>query len=43
MHQCRFNNCLHVNEPGCAVTEAVAQGNIAEFRYINYLNMLNSI
>ena len=43
MHQCRFNNCLHVNEPGCAVTEAVAQGNIAEFRYINYLNMLDSI
>ncbi len=43
MHQCRFNNCLHVNEPGCAVTEAVAQGNIAKFRYINYLNMLNSI
>lgn len=43
MHQCRFNNCLHVNEPGCAVTEAVSQGNIAEFRYTNYLNMLNSI
>lgn len=43
MHQCKFNNCMHVNEPGCAVVEAVSNGNIAEFRYSNYLNMLNSI
>ncbi len=43
MHLCKFNNCLHVNEPGCAVTKAVSQGNIPEFRYTNYLNMLDSI
>lgn len=43
MHGCRFNNCIHVNEPGCAVTKAVSGGDIAEFRYNNYLNMLNSI
>jgi len=43
MHDCRFNNCLHVNEPGCAVTRALEAGDIAEFRYDNYLNMLNSI
>jgi ribosome biogenesis GTPase len=43
MHKCKFNNCLHVNEPGCAVIEAVKKGGIVEFRYTNYLNMLDSI
>ncbi len=43
MHDCKFNNCIHVNEPGCAVVNAVEDGEIAEFRYNNYLNMLNSI
>lgn len=40
---CQFNNCLHVNEPGCAVKAAVAAGEIAEERYIGYLGMLDSI
>ncbi len=40
--QCRFNNCLHINEPGCAVMEAVEQGSIAEFRYLDYVNMVES-
>lgn len=40
MNQCRFNNCLHVNEPGCAVRNAVESGKMATFRYQNYLNML---
>lgn len=43
MPSCRFNNCIHVNEPGCAVVEAVSVGKIAEFRYNNYLNMLDSL
>ncbi len=43
MPQCRFNNCIHVNEPGCAVIEAVENGEIARFRYINYLKMLEDI
>ncbi|MFK5855731.1 MAG: ribosome small subunit-dependent GTPase A [Bacteroidota bacterium] len=43
MHQCKFNNCLHLNEPGCAVTTALKDGELAEFRYTNYLNMLDSI
>ncbi len=43
MHQCKFNNCMHINEPNCAVTKALKNGDIAEFRYENYLNMLNTI
>ena len=43
MHDCRFNNCLHLDEPGCAVIEAVEKGEIAAFRYTNYLNMLEGL
>ena len=43
MPHCRFNNCIHVKEPGCAVIEAVEKGEIAKFRYTNYLNMLKDI
>lgn len=39
-HQCRFNNCLHINEPGCAVKIAVETGQIAETRYQSYCNIL---
>lgn len=38
---CRFDNCIHVNEPGCAVLEAVKNGEIALSRYNSYLNMLD--
>jgi ribosome biogenesis GTPase len=41
MGECRFNNCLHVNEPKCAVREAVEKGEIDEERYHNYLSILN--
>ncbi|MCL4163108.1 UNVERIFIED_CONTAM: hypothetical protein GTU68_009040 [Idotea baltica] len=37
---CKFNNCLHKNEPKCAITKAVEDGEIAEFRYHNYINIL---
>ncbi|MDX1955076.1 MAG: ribosome small subunit-dependent GTPase A [Chitinophagaceae bacterium] len=40
---CRFNNCLHINEPGCAIKEAVEQGQIYEERYASYFNILNSL
>ena len=39
---CKFNNCLHDKEPKCAVKAAVESGEIADFRYRNYLNMLHS-
>lgn len=40
---CRFNNCLHKDEPGCAVRAAVEEGRIAGSRYNNYLDMLEGI
>lgn len=43
INDCRFNNCIHTEEPGCAVKQAVEEGNIAPARYISYLNMLESI
>lgn len=42
MHHCKYNNCLHQNEPGCAVRNAVNENLFDEERYINYLNILNS-
>lgn len=41
--QCQFNNCLHTNEPGCAVKEGVIEGEIMEDRYVSYYNILESI
>ncbi|MCF2603599.1 ribosome small subunit-dependent GTPase A [Parabacteroides distasonis] len=38
--ECRFNNCTHRHEPGCAVLEAVKEGLISESRYKSYLNIL---
>ena len=40
---CQFNNCLHINEPGCAIKEAVVDGEINEDRYVSYVNILDSI
>jgi ribosome biogenesis GTPase len=38
---CRFGNCTHTHEPGCAVLQAVAEGKIAESRFNSYLSMLD--
>ena len=38
---CRFGNCTHTHEPGCAVVRAVEEGVIATSRYESYLNMLD--
>ncbi|MBQ0142932.1 MAG: ribosome small subunit-dependent GTPase A [Prevotellaceae bacterium] len=38
---CKFNNCTHTHEPGCAVIEAVENHLISQSRYISYLSMLN--
>lgn len=40
---CRYSDCVHLDEPGCAVCEAVKNGNIAFSRYESYLSMLGDI
>jgi ribosome biogenesis GTPase len=40
---CQFNNCMHVNEPGCAIKKALNEGQIHVERYISYCNILDSI
>ena len=39
---CKFSNCIHVKEAGCAVRAAVEAGNISNARYRSYLRILNS-
>ncbi|GHB44767.1 ribosome small subunit-dependent GTPase A [Mongoliitalea lutea] len=38
--QCRYNNCQHVNEPGCVVLEKLEEGYIHPYRYDSYINIL---
>ncbi|WP_342646473.1 ribosome small subunit-dependent GTPase A [Mucilaginibacter sp. CSA2-8R] len=41
MHSCRFHNCRHINEPGCAVLDALENGEIEPSRYESYLSIYN--
>jgi ribosome biogenesis GTPase / thiamine phosphate phosphatase len=41
MTDCKFNNCLHVNEPKCAIIKALELGEISQERYQSYLGILN--
>ena len=43
LHECQFNDCMHINEPGCAIKKAVEEGNIAPERYISYRNILDTM
>lgn len=43
INECQFNNCLHINEPGCAVKNALETGSVNIDRYISYCNILDSI
>jgi len=40
---CKYANCMHRNEPSCAVKEAIANKEISEFRYINYLTLIDEV
>ena len=40
---CQFNNCMHTNEPGCAVKRQVGIGSVAEDRYVSYLTILDTM
>lgn len=41
LDHCQYSNCQHINEPKCAIKDAVAKNEIADFRYNNYLSMYN--
>ncbi len=41
--ECRYYNCTHIHEPGCAVMEAYKDGHIAASRYDSYINMVESL
>ena len=43
LHDCRFANCTHTHEPGCAVVKAVDEGRLSPIRYQNYVNILTSM
>jgi ribosome biogenesis GTPase len=43
LNDCQFNNCMHMNEPGCAIKEAVIAGKIHEERYVSYCSISDSI
>ncbi len=43
INDCQFNNCMHLNEPACAVKAAVENGTIHMDRYISYCNILETI
>lgn len=43
INDCQFNNCMHSEEPNCAVKKAVLENKISEDRYISYRNILDSI
>jgi ribosome biogenesis GTPase len=43
INDCYFNNCLHIDEPGCAVKKAVEEGRIDEERFFSYFKILETI
>lgn len=45
LHECQFNNCIHINEPGCAIKMIVenGEGSITMDRYISYYKILQTI
>ena len=43
INECQFNNCLHMEEPGCAIKKALDEGRIHMERYFSYLNIVDSI
>jgi ribosome biogenesis GTPase len=43
INDCQFNNCLHINEPGCAVKKGLEEGKVSVERYVSYCNILDSL
>ena len=43
LRSCKFNDCLHLEEPGCEVKDRVSKGDISKSRYDNYVELLSEI
>ncbi len=43
INDCQFNNCMHINEPGCGVKKAVNAGTVSVDRYASYLTILDTM
>ena len=43
INKCKFNDCLHINEPDCAIKNAVSEGLISSIRYNNYKELVNIV
>ena len=43
LNDCQFNNCMHINEPGCAIKDAVNKGEINVDRYVSYMTILDTM
>jgi ribosome biogenesis GTPase len=43
LHECQFNNCMHINEKNCGVKNGVNKGTVSEERYISYLTILDTM
>jgi ribosome biogenesis GTPase len=43
LNNCQFNNCMHINEPGCAIKEALNKGEIHVDRYVSYMAILDTM
>jgi ribosome biogenesis GTPase / thiamine phosphate phosphatase len=43
LNNCQFNNCMHINEPGCAIKEALNEGQINVDRYVSYMSILDTM
>ncbi|MGB8194741.1 MAG: ribosome small subunit-dependent GTPase A [Chitinophagaceae bacterium] len=43
LQDCQFNNCLHLEEPGCAIKKALEEGRIPAERYFSYCNIFDTI
>ena len=43
LNECRFGDCAHISEPGCAVREAVAEGTVSRARYESFLKLREEV
>lgn len=43
LNNCQFNNCMHINEPGCAIKNALNRGEIHVDRYVSYMTILDTM